>query len=78
MGRYVFLPDELFPAIDKVERDLTPGTELDDVPVMQLLLQRRRLIGRRIVGDFLDVGLPVGFREANDRLTADQQPRFAR
>ena len=70
VGRYVFLPDDVFPAIDEIERDLVPGAELDDVPVMQNLLDRHRLIGRRIVGKFLDVGLPVGYREANDRLTA--------
>lgn len=78
VGRYVFLPGEVFATIDEVERDLKAGAELDDVPVMQLLLERRRLIGRRIVGEFLDVGLPVGYREANERLALNQQPRFAR
>ncbi len=78
VGRYVFLPAELFPAIDTVEETLAAGTELDDVPVMQLLLERGRLVGRRIVGEFLDVGLPVGYREANERLAGNQQPRFAR
>lgn len=78
VGRYVFLPEDVFGTIDEVERDLSPGAELDDVPVMQLLLARNRLIGRRIVGDFLDVGLPVGYQEANERLGANQQPRFAR
>jgi UTP-glucose-1-phosphate uridylyltransferase len=68
VGRYVFLPDEVFETIDEVERGLTSGAELDDVPVMQRLLSRGRLVGRRIVGDFLDVGLPVGYREANERL----------
>ncbi|HKR07903.1 MAG TPA: hypothetical protein VJS39_01825, partial [Gemmatimonadaceae bacterium] len=68
VGRYVFFPDEVFNAIDEVERNLTRGAELDDVPVMQLLLERGRLVGRRIVGDFLDVGLPVGYQEANERL----------
>ena len=78
VGRYVFIPGELFPTIDEVDRGLTAGAELDDVPVMQLLLERGRLIGRRIVGDFLDVGLPVGYNEANERLATGQQPRFAR
>ena len=78
VGRYVFLPGELFPAIDEVEKSLIAGAELDDVPVMQLLLERGRLVGRRIVGEFLDVGLPVGYREANERLAVNQQPRFAR
>lgn len=78
VGRYVFVPDELFRTIDEVERHLVRDAELDDVPVMQLLLERGRLIGRRVVGDFLDVGLPVGYKEANERLAADQQPRLAR
>ena len=68
VGRYVFIPAEVFTAINEVERSLVQGAELDDVPVMQLLLQRGQLIGRRIVGDFLDVGLPVGYQEANERL----------
>jgi UTP--glucose-1-phosphate uridylyltransferase len=76
VGRYVFLP-EVFAAIDEVEKRLAPGAELDDVPVMAALLAAGRLIGRRIKGDFLDVGLPVGYREANARLNLDQQPRFA-
>jgi UTP--glucose-1-phosphate uridylyltransferase len=67
VGRYVFLP-EVFAAIDEVDSRLPPGAELDDVPVMALLLERERLVGRRIVGEFLDVGLPVGYREANERL----------
>jgi UTP--glucose-1-phosphate uridylyltransferase len=77
VGRYVFLP-EVFAAINEVENKLAPGAELDDVPVMALLLRKGRLIGRRIVGDFLDVGLPIGYQEANERLAANQQPRFAR
>ena len=67
VGRYVFLP-ELFDAIDEVESALRPGEELDDIPVMRLLLERGRLTGCRIQGDFLDVGIPSGYREANDRL----------
>jgi UTP-glucose-1-phosphate uridylyltransferase len=67
VGRYVFLP-ELFGAIDEVESALRPGEELDDIPVMRLLLERGRLTGCRIQGDFLDVGIPSGYREANDRL----------
>ncbi|MFL5478657.1 MAG: sugar phosphate nucleotidyltransferase [Gemmatimonadaceae bacterium] len=78
VGRYVFLP-EVFGAIDEIERQLKPGEELDDIPVMSLLLQRGRLTGRRIVGDFLDVGLPAGYRDANERFAPeDQQPRLAR
>lgn len=69
VGRYVFIPNEVFRAIDEVERDTAGDAEIDDVPVMQLLLERGRLIGRRIAGDFLDVGLPVGYQSANDRLS---------
>jgi len=67
VGRYVFLP-EVFAAIDEVEATLPSGKELDDIPVMQLLLGRGRLTGCPIGGDFLDVGLPSGYREANERL----------
>src|SRR5690606_39166266 len=52
VGRYAFTP-ELFDAIDAVERTLAAGTELDDVPVLQRLLSRGRLIGRRMRGRFL-------------------------
>jgi UTP--glucose-1-phosphate uridylyltransferase len=71
VGRYVFT-DELFPTIDEVERALPPGAELDDVPVMQSLLARGRLIGRRMRGRFLDIGLPSGYEEANALLEAQR------
>jgi UTP--glucose-1-phosphate uridylyltransferase len=67
VGRYVFEP-EAFDVIDEVERTLSRGMELDDVPVMQRLLERGRLVGRRIEGRFLDVGLPQGYHEANELL----------
>lgn len=67
VGRYVFLP-EVFAAIDEVEASLASGKELDDIPVMRLLLGRGRLTGCPVRGDFLDVGLPNGYREANERL----------
>jgi hypothetical protein len=60
----VFLPDA-FDAIDTVERTLAPGAELDDVPVMQLLLAKGTLTGRRILGRFFDVGLISGYEEAS-------------
>jgi UTP--glucose-1-phosphate uridylyltransferase len=63
VGRYVFHP-EVFEVIDNVERTLTPGTELDDVPVMQQLLAAGNLTGRRILGRFFDVGLVSGYVEA--------------
>jgi UTP--glucose-1-phosphate uridylyltransferase len=67
VGRYVFTP-ELFDTIDEVERALPAGAELDDIPVMQRLLARDRLIGRRIKGRFLDLGLPEGYWEADREL----------
>jgi UTP--glucose-1-phosphate uridylyltransferase len=67
VGRYVFLP-EVFSAIDEIDATLPSGKELDDIPVMQTLLDRRRLTGCRIRGDFLDVGLPSGYTEADQRL----------
>jgi UTP--glucose-1-phosphate uridylyltransferase len=68
VGRFVFLPAALR-AIDEVEKTVPPGAELDDVPLMQWLLAHRALQGRVIDGDFLDVGLPSGYEEANARLT---------
>jgi len=67
VGRYVFMP-EVFSTIDEVDATLARGKELDDIPVMQLLLQRERLTGCVIRGDFLDVGLPSGYLEADTRL----------
>ena len=67
VGRYVFSP-EVFATIDEVEKRLSAGDELDDIPVMRVLLERGRLTGCRIRGDFLDVGIPSGYAEANDRL----------
>lgn len=64
VGRYVFLP-HAFEAIDSIERDLAPGKELDDVPVMQLLLSKSRLTGRLIEGRFFDVGILSGYMEAS-------------
>jgi UTP-glucose-1-phosphate uridylyltransferase len=69
VGRYVFRP-EVFAAIDEIDATLPPGKELDDIPVMQLLLRRGKLTGCRIRGDFLDVGLPSGYQEADERLRA--------
>ncbi len=69
VGRYVFTP-EVFTAIDEVEARLQTGRELDDIPVMRLLLERDRLTGCRIRGDFLDVGIPSGYSEADTRLRA--------
>jgi UTP--glucose-1-phosphate uridylyltransferase len=68
VGRYAFGP-ALWRAIDEVETTLKPGSELDDVPVMQLLIGRGLLTGCLIRGQFLDVGLPAGYREADELLS---------
>lgn len=69
VGRYV-LTAEAFEGIDAVELSLPPGSELDDVPVLQRLLEMGRLTGRRIRGRFLDLGLPDGLAEADRLLRA--------
>jgi UTP--glucose-1-phosphate uridylyltransferase len=78
VGRFVFLPEALA-AIDDVERTIPKGAELDDVPLMQWLLAHGALQGRVIDGQFLDVGLPSGYEEANALLSrarpAPPQPR---
>lgn len=71
VGRYV-LDRHAFDAIDEVERSLTPGTELDDVPVLQRLLAAAKLTGRLVRGRFLDLGLPEGFQEAEQALTVGE------
>lgn len=79
VGRLVFTPEALA-AIDVVERTIPASAELDDVPLMQYLLARDALRGRVIVGDFLDIGLPSGYDEANTRLKrarSEPQPRRA-
>ncbi len=64
VGRYAF-GSRLWRAIDEVEATIKPGSELDDIPVMQLLLNRSLLTGCLIRGQFLDVGLPSGYEEAS-------------
>jgi glucose-1-phosphate thymidylyltransferase len=69
VGRYSFT-HAVWKAIDEVEGTLKPGAELDDIPVMQLLLNRGLMTGCLIDGRFLDVGLPTGYNEANAELSA--------
>lgn len=71
VGRYVFQPG-VFATIDEVEAKLRGGEELDDIPVLQLLHQRRLLTGCLMRGDFLDVGLPSGYLDANVRFGIQQ------
>jgi len=72
VGRYVFQPG-VFATIDEVDAKLPSGKELDDIPVLQLLHKRARLTGCLMRGDFLDVGLPAGYQEANTRFGAQQE-----
>ncbi len=65
VGRFVFSSDG-FAAIDRVAETLPAGAELDDVPVVQLLLENGRLMGRRISGRFFDIGLIPGYNEASE------------
>jgi UTP--glucose-1-phosphate uridylyltransferase len=67
VGRYAF-GARLWQAIDEVDDALPKDQELDDIPVMQLLLHGGLLTGCLVRGDFLDVGVPAGYREANERL----------
>jgi UTP--glucose-1-phosphate uridylyltransferase len=69
IGRFV-LTNECFDLIDDIERSLRPGVELDDIALMQRLLERDRLVGRRLHGRFLDVGVPEGYREAEEIFAA--------
>ena len=70
VGRFVF-EASVFDVIDDVERTLASGQELDDVPVMQSLLRSNAITGRLIRGDFFDVGLIDGFREAAVAFSCD-------
>jgi UTP--glucose-1-phosphate uridylyltransferase len=73
VGRYVFT-DELWDVIAGVADVLPAGAELDDVPVLQQLLAASRLVGRRMRGQFLDVGLPSGYEEATRIIRRPPRP----
>jgi UTP-glucose-1-phosphate uridylyltransferase len=73
VGRYVF-NDALWDVIAAVAATLPPGAELDDVPVLQQLLSASRLVGRRMRGQFLDVGLPSGYEEATRIIRRPPRP----
>jgi len=63
IGRMAFSGD-ILQEFEEVERGLTPGTELDDVPVLQRLARREALAGVINPARFFDVGVPEGYREA--------------
>jgi UTP--glucose-1-phosphate uridylyltransferase len=63
IGRFAFTGD-VFEEFDAVARELPPGSELDDVPVLQRLARRDALAGALSAARFYDVGVPEGYREA--------------
>jgi UTP-glucose-1-phosphate uridylyltransferase len=63
IGRMAFGGD-ILREFDEVGRNLSQGTELDDVPVLQRLARREALAGVINPARFFDVGVPEGYREA--------------
>src|SRR5690606_20886661 len=63
VGRFVFQGD-VFGEFEEVAKDLAPGAELDDVPVLQRLAARRALAGVWSPARFYDVGVPEGYHRA--------------
>ncbi|HEX7335647.1 MAG TPA: sugar phosphate nucleotidyltransferase [Gemmatimonadales bacterium] len=63
IGRMAFSGQALA-EFEEVGRDLPPGAELDDVPVLQRLAARDALAGVISPARFFDVGVPEGYREA--------------
>ena len=58
------MPGNLLDEFEEVGRELPPGTELDDVPVLQRLARREALAGVISQARFFDVGVPEGYRDA--------------
>jgi UTP-glucose-1-phosphate uridylyltransferase len=63
IGRMAFGGD-ILKEFAELERELQPGKELDDVPVLQRLASRGTLAGVMNPARFYDVGVPEGYREA--------------
>jgi UTP-glucose-1-phosphate uridylyltransferase len=63
IGRMAFSGNVLA-EFEEVGRNLAPGVELDDVPVLQRLARREELAGVISPAKFFDVGVPEGYREA--------------
>jgi UTP--glucose-1-phosphate uridylyltransferase len=73
IGRFVFT-DEVWGVINDAAAALPVGAELDDIPVLQHLLAAKRLVGRRMRGQFIDVGLPAGYEEATRIIRRPPRP----
>jgi UTP-glucose-1-phosphate uridylyltransferase len=77
VGRYAFGP-RLWQAIDEVDSALPKDQELDDIPVMQLLMHGGLLTGCLVRGVFLVVGVPAGYHVANEGLALrEREPMTA-
>jgi UTP--glucose-1-phosphate uridylyltransferase len=63
IGRFV-LPTGTWAELDEIAGSLPPGSELDDVPLLQRLALRSALVGVRCNAEFFDVGVPEGYRQA--------------
>lgn len=63
-GRSINKP-ELFDFIREVRRHLPPGSELDDVPVVQRVIQQTGRIGCILKGEGFDVGSLENYRESH-------------
>lgn len=63
IGRIAFGGD-ILREFEEVGRGLPPGSELDDVPVLQRLARREELVGVISQARFFDVGVPEGYRDA--------------
>jgi UTP--glucose-1-phosphate uridylyltransferase len=69
IGRMAF-DAAVFDLFEAERAQLSPGAELDDVPVLQALAARGRLVGVPLVGAFYDVGVPEGYAAALAALAA--------
>ena len=58
-----------FDYIEKIRSD--PNRELDDVPVFQLLLKEKGMIGCLLDGKGYDTGNPLGYQAANEFIQAN-------
>jgi len=63
IGRMVFGSD-VFEQWERLRSALSPGAELDDVPLLHALAARGGLVGVPLSGPFYDAGVPEGYTAA--------------
>jgi len=63
IGRMVFGSD-VFEQWERLRSALSPGAELDDVPLLHALAVRGSLVGVPLGGPFYDAGVPEGYTAA--------------